>query len=333
MRRLTLLLALVALLLTSGTLVAGQEQTLQRAEVARIQAVNDFAYSAEVPALARVQGTAFFRTSIDINNNTNSNISVQYQFSYTCVSSGCDASNPFHRTSPQTINLQPLDGFHQDDFIDYLNTQSLLVAGAEQGCLGTLLVTFSNLPVQNPTGSEGTVVARTYNHLDESTPSSATVGFAYNASLFFESADTTLVGTARDTKGNPGVGGKLRSNVGVRNTDILGTQQNVTLVLTAYDTATGTKVGDAGGFTFASVQPGELRQISDLWNTLHIPSTTNQVILFVDNPSPTSTSPTFEGYVTIIDGGSATGGSTNGIATQDASFFEMKCADANGCGN
>ena len=335
MRRLTLLLALVALLLTAGTLAAGQEQTLQRAEVARIQAVNDFAYSAEVPALARVQGTAFFRSSIDINNNTNSNISVQYQFSYTCVSSGCDASTPFHRTSPQTLNLLPLGGMHWDDFVDSLNSQSLLVAGAEQGCLGTLLVTFSNLPVQNPTGSEGTVVARTYNHLDESTASSATVGFAYNASLFFESADTTLVGTARDTKNspNPGVGGKLRSNVGVRNTDIFGTQQNVTLVLTAYDTATGTKVGDAGGFTFASVQPGELRQISDLWNTLHIPSTTNQVILFVDNPSPTSTSPTFEGYVTIIDGGAATGGSTAGVATQDASFFELKCADANGCGN
>jgi len=334
MRRLTLLLALVALVLATGTLVAGEERTLQRAEVARIQAVNDFAYSAEVPALARVQGTAFFRTSIDINNNTNSNITVQYQFSYTCVSAGCDAANPFHRTAPQQINLQPLDGFHQDDFIDFLNTQSLLVAGAEQGCLGTLLVTFSNLPVQNPTGSEGTVVARTYNHLDESTPDSATVGFAYNASLFFESADTTLVGTARDTKGSPGVAGKLRSNVGVRNTDINGTQQNVTLVLTAYDTATGQKVGDAAGFTFANVQPGELRQISDLWtNGLHIPATVHQVILFVDNPSHTSTSPTFEGYVTIIDGGTATGGSTTGVATQDASFFEMKCADTNGCGN
>jgi hypothetical protein len=169
--------------------------------------------------------------------------------------------------------------------------------------------------------------------LDEGTSDSATVGFAYNASLFFESADTTLVGTARDTKGSPSVAGKLRSNVGVRNTDINGTQQNVTVVLTAYDTASGTKVGNPAGFTFTSLQPGEVRQISDLWNTLAIPATVHQVILFIDNPAPTSTSPTFEAYVTIVDGGAGSAGPTLGVATQDASFFELKCADTNGCGN
>ena len=335
MRRFTIWIAAVVLLLATGPLRASEEKTLERATVARITSVTANSFSAEVPVVARVQGTAFFRTSIDINNNTNqNNVNVAYQFSYTCVSSGCDAANPFHRTPIQNITLAALGNFHQDDMVDYLNTQlSLLVPGAEQGCIGTLLVTFSNLPATNPQGWEGAVVARTYNHLDESTPSSATVGFAYNASLFFESADTTLVGTARDTKGSPSVAGKLRSNFGVRNTDINGTQQNVTVVLTAYDVANGQLVGTSGGFTFANLQPGEVRQISDLWNTLAIPSTVNQVIIFIDNPSPTSTSPTFEGYVTIIDGGSATGGSTNGVATQDASFFEMKCADLNGCAN
>jgi len=335
MRRLTPFVALVVLLIAARTLSAGQEEVLQRLGVARTAAAcnNNFAFSAEVPVVARIQGTAFFRTSIDINNNTNQNITVQYQFSYTCVSSGCDASNPFHRTSSQTFVLPALGGFHQDDIVDYLNTQSLVVAGTEQGSLGTFLVTFTNLPIMCPNGSEASVVARTYNHLDESTADSATVGFAYNASLFFESADTTLVGTARDTKASPSVAGKLRSNVGVRNTDINSTGQNVTLVLTAYDTATGVLVGDAGGFTFSNVQPGELRQISDLWNTLHIPGTVHQVILFIDNPSPTSTSPTFEGYVTIVDGGAGSAGPTVGIATQDASFFELKCADTNGCDN
>lgn len=335
MRRFAIWVAAVFLPLATGPLFAGEEQTLQRATVARVTSVTANSFSAEVPVVARVQGTAFFRTSIDINNNTNqNNVNVQYQFSYTCVSSGCDASNPFHRTPIQSLTLPALGNFHQDDVVDYFNTTlSLLVPGAEQGCIGTLLVTFSNLPQPNPQGWEGAVVARTYNHLDESTPSSATVGFAYNASLFFESADTTVVGTARDTKGSPTVAGKLRSNVGVRNTDINGTQQNVTVVLTAYDVATGQKVGNAAGFTFANLQPGEVRQISDLWNTLGIPSSVNQVIIFIDNPSPTSTSPTFEGYVTIVDGGVASGGPTNGVATQDASFFEMKCADANGCGN
>src|SRR5262249_43543370 len=215
-----------------------------------------------------------------------------------------------------------------------------LQPGAVSGCLGTLLVTFGSLPQANPQGWEGNVVARTYNHLDEGTPSSATVGFAYNASLFFESADTTLVGTARDTKASPSVAGALRSNVGVRNTDINGIGQNVNVILTAYDVATGQKVGPTAGIAFNGLQPGELRQISDLWRTVAsppfnapFPATTTQVIIFIDNPTPTSTSPTFEGYVTIVDGGAATGGPTNGIPTQDAAFFEMKCADTNGCGN
>ena len=67
--------------------------------------------------------------------------------------------------------------------------------------------------------------------------------------------------------------------------------------------------------------------------TLAIPGTVHQVIIFIDNPAPTSTSPTFEGYVTIVDGGAATGGPSNGVATQDASFFECKCADLDGCAN
>ena len=38
---------------------------------------------------------------------------------------------------------------------------------------------------------------------------------------------------------------------------------------------------------------------------------------------PTATSPTIEGYVTLIDGQN----------TQDAALFPMLCGDANGCGN
>ena len=83
----------------------------------------------------------------------------------------------------------------------------------------------------------------------------------------------------------------------------------------------------------AGLQVGELRQISDLWATAGIPSTTSQVIIFVDNPNPTSSSPTFEGYVTIVDGqGVSLFGSSTSIKTQDASFFEMLCADLNTCG-
>jgi hypothetical protein len=290
----------------------------------------------EVPVIARVQGTAFFRTMIDANNNTNQTVTAQMQYSYSCVPTSCGGSN-FFRTPVIPLTILAFGNFHQDDFVQYLTTvtvsgQPVLQSGA-QNSIGTLLITFSNVTPFGPLviGSEMSVVARTYNHLDETTPSSATVGFAYNASLFFESAHNTLVATARDTKGNSTTpAGKLRSNVGVRNTDINGTNQPLTLILSFYDVTTGQKVGT--NQTMANLQPGELRQISDLWTVAGIPSTINQVILFVDNPTGTSASATFEGFVNIVDGGSATSGATAGIATQDASFFEMRCADATTCG-
>lgn len=314
----TLVAAAVGLIGLASAAVAETAQ-VERAGIIR-QSPAGTTYSVEVPVLARVQGTAFFRTSVDINNNTSKNgVTAQYQFSYTCVAASCSPAGGFYRTSLQTITLQGLGNFHQDDFIQDLDSRGLLVPGAVQGAIGTLLVTFANL--NTSAGWEGTVVARTYNRLNEGDASSGTVGFAYNASLFFESADTTLVVYGRDTKSNPTVAGKLRTNLGVRNTDINATNQNVTVVVTAYDTVSGTRVGNA--FTLANIQPGELRQISDVWNTLGIASTVNSVIIFIDNPSPTATSPTFEGYATIIDG----------QVTQDAAFFEARCADTNGCGN
>jgi len=343
MKRFASFVAVGAFCLVSVPLLASDEAVLERSRVARIGSAEANSFSVEVPVVARIQGTAFFRTAIDINNNTSKNgVTATFQFSYTCVSSSCSPVGGFYRTPTgasvpnSVITLQGLQNFHQDDFVNYLAGLGMLQPGAVNGCLGTLLVTFANLSQASPQGWEGNVVARTYNHLDESTSTSATVGFAYNASLFFESADTTLVGTARDTKGSPTVAGKLRSNVGVRNTDINGTGNAVTVVLSFYDAAiSGPTAGQLVGTkqTMSNLVPGELRQISDLWATAGIPSTVNQVIIFVDNPSPTSTSPTFEGYVTIVDGGSATTGAAAGIATQDASFFEMKCADTNGCGN
>jgi len=332
MKRHASLVAFGALCLAAVPLLASDEEVLQRARVARIGSAEANSFSVEVPVVTRIQGTAFFRTAIDINNNTSkNNVTASYQFSYTCVSSTCSPVGGFYRTPVQSVNLAGLGNFHQDDFVNFAAGAGLLQPGAVNGCLGTLLVTFAALPQTNPQGWEGSVVARTYNHLDESTATSATVGFAYNASLFFESADTTLVGTARDTKSSGGLAGTLRSNVGVRNTDINGSGQNVTVVLSFYDVATGQLVGTKQ--TLTAIQPGELRQIPDIFTAAGIPSTVNQIIIFVDNPSPTSTSPTFEGYVTIVDGGAATGGSTSGIKTQDAAFFEMKCADTNGCGN
>lgn len=311
--------AMIALGAVAAVGPARAEDTHARAAILRPSKVAA-TYSLELPVLARVQGTAFFRTAVDISNNTNKNgVIARYQFAYTCVATACSPQGGFYRTAVQTITLQGLDNFHQDDFIQTLDSQSLLQPGAVQGAIGTLLVTFDNLDTAG--GWEGSVTGRTYNRIVETDPSRGTVGFAYNASLFFESADTTLVGTLRDTKSAPSIAGTLRSNLGIRNTDINGTNQNVSVEMEFYDTATGTRVGNR--IAFNNLQPGELRQVSDVWVTAQIPATVTSVIAFADVLNPTATSPTIEGYITIIDG----------QVTQDAAFFEMKCADLDPCGN
>jgi hypothetical protein len=322
MNRLRLVQVSVGVLLSMATAVfADEAAVVQRTGVVPKSAACTTSYSQEVPVLARVQGTAFFRSLVAVTNNTNKNgVTASYQFSYTCVAAACSPVGGFYRTTtPQTITLPALGSFVQDDFIDYLNSQGLLQPGANQGSIGTLLVTFDNLPSCN--GWEANVVARTYNRLVESDASQGTVGFAYNASLFFDSADTTLIGFARDTKAAPTIAGKLRANIGIRNTDINGTQQNMTVDITFYDTATGQRVGNT--ITFADLRPGEVRQVSDIWATAAIPSTVTSVIVFADSRNPTATSPTMEGYITIIEGQN----------TQDAALFTMLCADTNGCGN
>jgi hypothetical protein len=312
------LLAVGVLLSMTTAVLADSEQVAARAGVIR-QGAAATSYSQELPEIFRGQGTAFFKTFVAITNNTNSNgVTASYQFSYTCISTACSPAGGFYRTAVQTITLPALGSFVQDDFIDFLNTQGLLQPGANQGALGTLLITFANLPSSN--GWEANAVARTYNRLVETDAAQGTVGFAFNGSEFFDSADTFLVGYGHNTELTPTIAGKIRTNIGVRNTDINGTNQNLTVDITCYDTATGAKV--PGTLTFADLRPGEVRQ-QNLWAAVGIPTTVTNVIVFADVRNPTATSPTIEGYITLIDGQN----------TQDAALFTLLCGDANLCGN
>jgi hypothetical protein len=63
--------------------------------------------------------------------------------------------------------------------------------------------------------------------------------------------------------------------------------------------------------------PGETRQISDIWATANIDPSVHSVIVFVDARTPSLTTPTMEGYITIIDGQN----------TQDAALFTLLCGD------
>jgi hypothetical protein len=288
-------------------------------------------YSVEVPVVTRVVGTALFRTAIDISNNTSSGtaaapVVAKLQYSYNRLNS--DGTASFFRTpdpnspqgQPMNINLLAFDNFHQDDFVQYLGSlPGILQPGAAQSSFGTLLITFEGLP--SAQGWEGTVFARTYS---PNPTGAGTVALAYPASLFFESANSTLVATIRDTQTAPTEAGALRTNIGIRNTDIQGTAQNVTVQLEFYDVTAGNatngqRVGNV--LTLTGLQPGEVRQINNVRVTASIPGNVTGMLAFADVVGATATSPTIEGYVNILDGG-----------TQDGAFFEMKCADTDGCG-
>lgn len=259
------------------------------------------------------------RTSVDISNTTSKNgVIVEYQYSYTCVSAACSPRGKFTRTPLLSFTLQGLETRHFDDFVAALAaTPGVLDPGAEQGSYGTLLVTFRNLNTTQ--GSEGTVQARTYSQIVDSDPLKGTVGFATPASLFLEASVQTLVGTARDTRGAPGLDGTLSSNVGIRNSDVNGvrfpgTDRTDTVDLTFYDVATGTRVG--GTVSLAGLRPGEVREVTDIWTTAGIPASIHTVIVFADVRGSTAQSATIEGYITIED-----------VNSKDAAFFELKCAD------
>ncbi|MDQ2969574.1 MAG: hypothetical protein M3R34_00400 [Acidobacteriota bacterium] len=259
------------------------------------------------------------RTSVDITNTTTKNgVIVEYQYAYTCVSSACPVQGRFNRTGIQTFTLQGLETRHFDDFVGSLIGASNFDAGADQGSYGTLLVTFRNLNTTQ--GSEGTVQARTYSRVVEADPLRGTVGFATPASLFLEAALTTLVGTARDTRGAPELAGTLSSNVGIRNSDVNGvrfpgTDRTDTVDLRFYDIATGRQVG--GSIPLVGLRPGELREVTDIWTSAGISSSVHTVLVFADVRGSSNQSATIEGYVTIED-----------VNSRDASFYELKCADA-----
>jgi hypothetical protein len=287
-------------------------------------------YTVEVPIVTRVVGTALFRTALDISNNTASGTSAvpvvaRLQYSYNRVNS--DHSLSFFRTpdptsprgQPLNINLLAFDNFHTDDIIQYLGNLDLLEPGAAQNSFGTLLVTFENLP--SAQGWEGAVFARTYS---PNPTGGGTVAIAYPASLFFESASQTLVATIRDTQTSPSDAGALRTNIGIRNTDIRCILQDVTVEVTFYDVTAGSPTNGqrVGAALTLTLRSGEVKQLNNIRAMAGIPDNVTAMLAFVDVLGASATGPTIEGYVNILDGG-----------TQDGAFFEMKCADTDGCDN
>jgi len=312
----------VATSLSGSFVSAGPTHVVRRGAAIRTAAASASAvsYSVEVPVVTRVQGTALFRTAIDISNNTSNAVTARYQYSYNRFNP--DGTKDFFRTPIQSISLLAFDNFHRDDFVEYMGTlPGVLQPGADQSSFGTLLVTFENLPSSQ--GWEGAVYARTYS-LNPTGP--GTVAIAYPASLFFESANASLVATIRDTQlATASPAGRLRTNIGIRNTDLRGTGQTVTVQLSFFDVTTGNptngqRVGNL--LTISGLEPGEVEQFNNIRAAAAIPANVTGMLAFADVVGATASTPTIEGYVNMLDGD-----------TQDGAFFEMKCADTDGCGN
>lgn len=318
-------LSAVALSLMASVALGAPTRVVRRGAAIRPGSASTAAvsYSVEIPVVTRVVGTALFRTAIDISNNTASGttaapVVARFQYSYNRLNS--DGTRSFFRTPIQSINLLAFDNFHTDDFVQYLGTlPGVLQPGADQSSFGTLLVTFENLPSSQ--GWEGVVYARTYS---PNPTGSGTVAIAYPGSLFFESANSTLVATIRDTQTAPDIAGSLRTNIGIRNTDVRGTNQNVTVQLEFYDVTAGSptngqRIGNV--LTISNLDPGEIEQINNVRVAAAIPNNVTAMLVFADVVGASASSPTIEGYVNILDG-----------STNDGAFFEMKCADTDGCG-
>lgn len=276
-----------------------------------------FTSNTEDAQAAAVTPNAFIRTAIDISNNTNGAISADVQYSYVCTAPSCSPALAFYRTPVRTIALNGLSTFHQDDLVQYLGGQGLLQPGADQGSTGTFLVTFNGLP--SNIGWEATAQARTFNRVSEVDPLRGTVGMGENASLFFESTNTALVGTARDTRTAPTLEGAVTTHVGIRNTDIFGKNAAVAVDLTLYDPSTGQRVGNT--VALSNIQPGEVRLVNDLFTVAAVPASVHTVIVFADTHLHPANAPTIEGFLL-----------TQEINSGDTHFNELKCADTVRCG-
>ncbi|HTR03385.1 MAG TPA: hypothetical protein VMN82_09350 [Thermoanaerobaculia bacterium] len=271
------------------------------------------ASTSSAPSSARkaarvISPDAFLRTSVDISNNTGSvaNAVMQYCYSTGGAFQGCTPQRP--------VALPAFSNFHQDDLVGYLGSLGDLPPAAVQDSIGTLLVTFNNLP--SGVGWEGTVAANVYNRVSEVDPLRGTVGCGEQVSYFFESATVSLVGTARWTVPAPSAqAGSIASTLGVRNTDASGSPAPATVdaVVTLYDPTSGLPVGNQIPLT--AIAPGELRLVDDLFSAAGVPTNVTTAIVFVDVTNPTQTSPTIEGFIIDQD--------TDSLDTR---FHEMKCA-------
>jgi hypothetical protein len=257
-------------------------------------------FSVDFPLVMGLAGASTrFYTAMDITNNSDQATDVTFE--YISDSLSIDVAGVL------LVGLPGHGNFHTDDFIQYLAAQGFLTTQQAANTKGTLLLTFTNPDFA--TGTEASATLRTFNYV---TPGQRpSIGFAYRAYPLYQTGSHTLVSVVDDTHATKGSLPLVLSHLGLENVGIddsgTVTTGAVTLKIAFTDPATGGPIGPTPSVT---LQPGQMKQINDLWHTYALPNSSNSLILTVIETAGTAQ---IRGFILVKD-----------ISTNDISYFAMQ---------
>jgi hypothetical protein len=288
---------LAVILQLSAFSVLAEEQAVTRP--ARTSAAQAGGFSADLPAVVRVQGaTTFFYTSLDVTNNSAQPTDVLFE--YISGDLAVDVAGSL------VTGLAAHHSFHQDDFIEYLANQGFLTAAQAGSAFGTLLVTFTNPSFT--TGSEASVSVRIYNYVTAGQLPS--IGFAYRGQVLRLNGSHSLSSIIRNTP-SAASAPQISTNIGFEDVGINDAGAldltPVTIQMTFYDASSGQPIGTQPTLT---LHAGQVSQVTDVWATYSLPAATTDVIVIATQTGGTAQ---IRGYTSLKD-----------IHTNDVAFFFMQ---------
>lgn len=257
-------------------------------------------FSVDFPLVMGLAGASTrFYTTMDITNNSAEPTDVTFEY----ISDGLTIDV----AGVLLVNLPGHGNFHTEDFIQYLAAQGFLTAQQAANTKGTLLLTFTNPSFT--TGTEASATLRTFNYV---TPGQRpSIGFAYRAIPLRKNGLHTLTSVVNDTHATAGTLPRVLSHLGLENVGIdddgIVSTDPVTLKIAFTDPATGGPIGPSPTVT---LQPGQMKQINDLWHTYGLPNSSNSLIV---NVTETAGTAQIRGFVLVKD-----------ITTNDLSFYLMQ---------
>ncbi len=257
-------------------------------------------FSVDFPLVMGLAGASTrFYTAMDITNNSAEATDVTFE--YISDNLTIDVAGVL------LVALPGHGNFHTGDFIQYLASQEFLTTAQAANTKGTLLLTFTN--PNFTAGTEASATLRTFNYV---TPGQRpSIGFAYRAIPLRKNGSHSLVSVVNDTHATTGTLPRVQSHLGLENVGIDDdgnvSTDPVTLTIAFTDPATG---GPIGPSPTVSLQPGQMKQINDLWHTYGLPNASNSLLVTVTETAGTAQ---IRGFVLVKD-----------ISTNDLSFYLLQ---------